>query len=520
MSERSEPGTVLSERSSVKGAFVMAVWTIGSRVLGFLRDALMAATFGMSPIFGAFSMAWMVPNLLRRLFGEGAVEPVVLPALTRERAGEGKEAAHRLYRRINGWVAVGLIAVVVVAEVFLWMLLQADSLNHDPESHNRLLYLLAGMLLPYSIPICLAAISASPQQLSGRFAAPAAAPVALNIFWIGGLLFLPRDGEAGLFGFALGLSAVIFFAGLCQWMLQLPGVKKAGYPVLPVPGFGNGSGRRAARNFLPILFGAAALQINLACDQALIWALAGAEANSFAYLANRLVELPLALVAVGAAKATMPRFSGLASEKRWEELAGTLKRAVESSLLLLFAAGIGLVVLAVPIVTVLFDHGAYESKDTPLLAQTVLAYLCSLPAACLVMLFSRARQACGDVRGPAWIAVCSIPINLGLDWILLPRMGVPGAGWATTVALSVQAIWLWVGLRQFHIAVPLRAGRLVRLLLPGVVSGGAAWLVLGQMGEFASTLFGLALCVAAGVGGFILCAVGLFKSELRTLIRR
>ena len=169
---------------------------------------------------------------------------------------------------------------------------------------EQLVLLLAALLLPYSIPICLSALATAPQHMSGRFLAPAAAPVILNLVWIGALLVAEPKLVEELDGTAISLSLALLAGGILQYLVQLPGVRAAGFPMLPHAGFRSESGRRTVRDFLPAFVALAGVQINMALDQALVWGIVGAEANSFAYLSNRLLQLPLALIGIAVATGT------------------------------------------------------------------------------------------------------------------------------------------------------------------------------------------------------------------------
>ena len=500
-------------RGAFRGSALTSVWTLFSRILGFVRDAMMTATFGMSPVFGSFSVAWVLPNLFRRLFGEGAVGAAVQPALAREREEKGEEAAKLLYRTFVGWTGMALIALVLIGEVllFFWMGVASEK--------EQLVLLLAALLLPYSIPICLSALATAPQHMSGRFLAPAAAPVILNLVWIGALLVAEPKLVEELDGTAISLSLALLAGGILQYLVQLPGVRAAGFPMLPHAGFRSESGRRTVRDFLPAFVALAGVQINMALDQALVWGIVGAEANSFAYLSNRLLQLPLALIGIAVATGTLPLFARLSAEGRFEELSFALRNAVEGTLLLIVAAAAGLWVLAPDVLTVLFDHGRYDSADTPLLTETLRAYLWCLPGATLAGLLTRVRQSRGDYRGPAIIAGISIPVNLGLDIYLLPKMGVPGAGWATAVALSLQAALLLSGLRGLEIRKPILVRRLPKLLGPAIAAAWVAGLFSAWLGEQSATIPGICVCIGSGVLAAVAASAILLPGEIRSLFR-
>ena len=277
------------------------------------------------------------------------------------------------------------------------------------------------------------------------------------------------------------------------------------------------------KSFAPALIGLAVVQLNLAIDQALVRGIVGKEANTYTHLANRLLQLPLALIGISAATAMLPMFSKLAAQGRLDELRNSLRRGSEMTLLVILAAAIGLYVTAVPVITTLFEHGKFTRTDTLELAASLRSYLWCLPAAVLAGIFTRARQARGDYRGPAWIAASVVPINLVLDLVLLPRLGVPGAGYATSVSITVQAVLLGLGLRSLDLGGPIDWARLPKVAAPGLAAGAAAWGALLVLGESSASIVGLVISVGAGVAAATLATAVLLPgdfAELKRLIKR
>ncbi|MFQ5748341.1 MAG: lipid II flippase MurJ, partial [Planctomycetota bacterium] len=313
------------------------------------------------------------------------------------------------------------------------------------------------------------------------------------------------------------LGGGILAGGLLQWLIQVPGVRAAGFSLAPSWDRGDGTVARTIRAFAPALIGLAAVQINFAVDQILVRALVDPSANTYTHLANRLLQLPLALIGISASTGVAPLFARLAAEGSFPALTRALKRSCEMSLLVILAAGGGLFLLAEPVVTVLFQHGRFDAGNTAVLAPTLRAYLWGLPAAALAGLLIRARQSRGDFRGPAWIAASVVPVNLALDWILLPRMGVPGAGYATSASLILQALFLGSGLRGLEIGGPLGIGRLPRLLAPGFLVVAAVLPLRSLLAEQAATVWGLALLVGAGIAVAAAGTAWLLPAEFQEL---
>jgi len=507
-----------SGREALRGALVTSVWTLVSRIAGYARDALLAGVFGMSPILGALNLAWMVPNLFRRLFGEGAVAAAIQPALARAEHQGGDAPAHELFGRFHGLLIQLLAGLIVLGGAGLlaaWLMLPADA--SWQETRRTILFSL--VLLPYVLPICLAALHSSPQNLRGAFFLPALGPVTLNVFWIAALLWpLPQD--AGDAGRAWIVMIAILIGGVAQWLMQLPGVRAAGYPTVPHFGRLPPEVKRAVRDFAPALVGLAAVQLAAVVDQIIVRWLVDASANSFSYYANRLLHLPLALVGLSAATGIMPLLARKAAERDLAGLGEVMRRGTQTLFLLIFAAAAGMYAVAEPVVRALFERGQFTAADTQLLTATLRAYLWSLPPAALGALLARAFLACGQYRFQAIAAVLVIPVNLAADLLLVPFFGIPGAGWATAAALLVQCLMLIGGLPQLGLHVKLFQPRdMLRLILPGLCAWAAASATLIPFGGNAAGLTGLSVAIAAGMAAAVAACALLRPNDFRELAR-
>lgn len=520
--EQNSSSRPVTGRVAFRGTLVTSAWTLCSRILGFVRDALMTAFYGVTPLTGAFFLAWLIPNLFRKLFGEGAVGAAMQPALARAELEGGQRYAHQVFARFQGFVLMLLLALIFLAEVVLFLWLKQVDPEQQTDLHQTLT--LATIVFPYLLPICMCALAAAPQSLHGYFALPALSPALLNVAWISLLL-----GTSLLPGFPNRtsmhwLAAGILFAGFLQWGSQAPGVKAVGFPMLPAFHPGDGSVRRTMKNFAPALLGLAAVQIQLAVDSLLVRILVDSSANTYTFLANRLLQLPLSLVGIAAATGTLPLFARLSAENRLSELRHALKRTAALSFLVILSATGGLFVLATPVIEVLFEHGRFHADDTAILAATLRAYLIGLPAASLSALLTRARQSRQDFRGPAWIAVSLIPVNLGLDLLLLPWIGVAGAGFATSTSLCLQCLWLVRGMGKVELAGCLPEWRqILRLACPAAAASASAWILARLLGPNDGTLWGLALSIAIGIAAATVTTAKVLPqdfAQLKSLITR
>jgi putative peptidoglycan lipid II flippase len=449
---------------AVRGAVINFLFILLSRVFGLLRDVLMVAFLGMGPVVGAFQIAWVIPNLFRRLFGEGAVSSAIQPALARATIEGGEEKAKQLFLGIQTTLFVFLLTFCGIAwlVVFFWPI---DSSSQD-QSWVRLFTLI---LLPYLIPICMCALAAAPQNLNRRFFWPAFAPLILNIIWICALwLFTRKIAEP-----ALQLQYLCFalvFGGLVQWKLQFFGLRKLG---LYFGFFWKTEWikqKQVFLDFLPAFIGLAGLQLNLLVDQFLVRELVGPEANNFTYLSNRLIQFPLALIGIAAMTGAMPLLSDLAAKKDFKRMNLSLRSANEACLTLMLCALAGLYALSLPVLQLLFEHGAVTAEDSVRLTETLQAYLWILPIAGWNGLLIRACNAVGAYRFAMFTSLSIVPVNLFLDWLWLPQYGVPAAGWATTVSLTVQGVLLGLGLKKYKLKIPLAFSSLPSCVIPSIIT--------------------------------------------------
>lgn len=504
---------------AVRGAVVSSAWTLVSRLAGYVRDALLASAFGMGPLLGALNLAWLVPNLVRRLFGEGAAAAALLPALARAELDAGQAAAAQdLHARCHGALLrlLGIFTLLGCAALLAaWALLPATPAAAD--TRRTLLY--AAVLLPYVVPIGLAALHAAPQHLRGAFALPALAPVALNLFWIAALLW-PLPGDAPPTTRAWCVIFAILLGGVAQWWLQLRGLRAAGFALRPRFGALPPAARGALAGVAPALLGLAAVQVAALVDQIALRLLVDASANSYAYYASRLLHLPLALTGLAVAAGIMPLLAQRAAAGDRVGMGDALGHGLRVTALLAVAAAAGLHAVAEPCARALFERGSFTAEHTATLAATLRAYAPALPFAALGALLARAHLAAGRARFQAWAALWVAPLNFALDFALVPRFGIPGAGYATTLALAGHCALLAHGLRGLGLGGALGTWRaLPAMALTASAAWSAARLALRVAGGDAASWRGLGLAVAAGGLAAATLMAWLRPADLRALQR-
>ena len=428
--------------------------TLVSRILGLVRDVCMVAMLGFSWTMGTFAIAWMVPNLLRRLFGEGALAASFIPAYTRARVEEGPRGGRQLLASVSGL----LLATLLCLTVLVWILcltvpgtlVGKASEGVSAADQGGLLLRLSAILFPYALPICLTAVFAGALNTLGTFALPAAAPILLNLFWLGGLLVAVLLGEDDPVHIVTLVAAFLLAGGFGQMLLALIPLVVRGEAVRPrLPGAGDPA-FGVLRTMGPTVIGMSLVQLNTVADQVLALYLVNSDAPAFLYTANRLLLFPHALTSLALATAVFPRLAAAGAKGDRPTLRAEIDRATRHSLLVALPAALGMMLVARPLVTVMFgSSAAVTGDDLDTATWTTVCLVAALPTIGIAQLHARAFYALGDYRTPAWMAFWLLLLNLVLNVALVAGLGlgVPGFAVATTLASLVQAAVLRLRLR-------------------------------------------------------------------------
>lgn len=420
----------------MRAAGAISAWTLVSRALGFVRDGLMTHALGLGLVFDAFVIAWTLPNLLRRMFGEGALSAAFVPAYTRARKEHGEEGARSLLAGVTGGLASALLllTLVVVGTALLLRIVLDDG--------DALLPDLVVWLFPYCIPVCLIAIYSGALQSHGRFGPPARAPVLLNLAWIAALVWaiaVETDKETTARGVAISLA----LAGVFQLVSVARPLSRLGQLPRPRwPRAGDGAAK-VFRRTIPAALGMSAVQINLMVDQGLALTLLEEGANSALFLGNRLLQFPYALIAVPLGVAVFPDLARDASDDDLGRLRARHDDALRLSLWLMIPATAGVMLIAEPLIDVAFRHGEFSSDDVEVTAGVTALAVLSLPAVGATQLAIRGLYALGRTAIPARISALAAALNIALDLLFLQvyGFGVLGLVGATVVSAYANAIW-------------------------------------------------------------------------------
>ena len=431
-------------RAIARNAAVVGGATLVSRILGFARDLIIAFALGAGPLADAFFVAFRLPNLLRRLFGEGSLTMAFVPVFTRLREEDGEPEAHAFARSTLFWLVCILGVLSLGAGVLARpiVLLVAPGFADDPELMATTAELVR-ICFPYILFISGVALCMGILNASGRFLAPALAPCALNVVLI----------AAALTGVAMGWSVPhclawgVLAAGLLQWLMQQPSLKASGFswrgPWSPRhPGVG-----RTARLMLPTVFGAAVYQINIILGTVFASFLASGSI-SYLYYADRLVQFPLGVFGVAVSTAALPSLSALAAKDQMDDFTETLSAGLRLTLFISLPAAAGLIALAEPVVGLLFGRGAFGHGAISATAWALVGYGVGLPAFAVVRPLVSAYYALGDTRTPVRAAVASLLVYVVSGLVLMQFIDHVGLALATTIASWVNATLLMLGLNR------------------------------------------------------------------------
>ncbi len=505
----------------LKGAFTVGVWTMASRVLGFARDMLIAAILGTGPVADAFFVALRLPNLFRRLFGEGAFNAAFVPSISAILHTEGLPAAQGFAEEATAVMVFWLGMITVAGEIFMpWLLYVLAPGFSDVPAKFALAVTLTRIMFPYLFFVCLTALFSGVLNAMGRFAAAAAAPVLFNLFSIAFMLLLtPYVRNAG-YALAWGVSV----SGVAQLLLLVVAMRRAGMRItLPRPRL-TPRMRHLFRRMAPGLLGAGVTQLNVSID-IIIGTLLPAGSVSLLYYADRVNQLPLGVIGTAAGTALLPLVARQIAQGETAAAVATLNRALESVLMLTLPAAIGLSVAAVPVMDVLFVRGAFTTHTAVLSAQSLAAFAVGLPAFAMVKILTPGFFARGDTMTPLKIGVAAVLLNLGLNLLFMHPLKHVGPALATSLASAFNVVLLAVFLhRRGHFALDAAARRrLPRILSAGMVMALALWGTQQVLPPGKTGVLGFLLLTAVGgvayVGsGVLLKAFDL--SELQALLRR
>ncbi len=489
----------------LRSSGVVGIMTMLSRVLGLVRDMVIARYFGAGAGADAFFVAFKIPNFLRRLFAEGAFSQAFVPVLSSYREQQSVDEVRGLVNAVAGSLGLVLLGVTLVAMLgapLLTAVFAPGFLGDD------LKFALASDMLritfPYLLLISLTAFAGGILNSYDRFAIPAFTPVLLNLAMIGAAIFLTPLMDTPVMALAWG----VFIAGALQLFFQLPFLMRLGLLPRPRVDYRHEGVRRILKLMVPALFGVSVSQINLLLDTVLASFLQTGSV-SWLYYSDRLSELPLGVFGIAIATVILPSLSRKHAAASADQFAATLDWAVRAVLLIGVPAAIALGLLAEPLIATLFHYGEVTDRDVAMSAQSLRAYSAGLLAFMLIKVLAPGFFAREDTSTPVKIGIIAMIANMVFNLALIFPLAHAGLALATSLSAWLNAWLLWRGLRKegawqsqsgwprFLAQLAFANATLVAIILylqPPVDQ----WLTAGGLQRSAD----MALLVAAGVGGY------------------
>lgn len=542
-------------------AVVIAVITLVSRVLGLLRESVAAAAYGAGGVWSAFTFAFTIPNLFRKLFGEGALSAAFIPLYAQAVRRQGSDGEAKAFAAASvRLLMLILLAVTLLGEGLLWGLYGLFG-----REDYRLAVRLTAIMLPYVVLVCGTAFLGGILQVHGRFAAVAATSIVLNAALILGIVLgawrFDLTTEAGQMQGAVLLSVAVVVSGVVQVGMLVPGLRAAGFRVRDFVGFAAAGGRTAeegggvltpaVRKMLwlsvPVALSAGILQLGVLLDKGIAFFLAAGDGQTHFHVLGHAVaypmaegaaarlnwaqfmyQFPLGVFAIALATAIFPKLAGDAMDTDRTAFRTVLRQGLLASVFIGLPASVGMVLVAEPAVQFLFERGRFTAEDTRWVVLSTSVYSSAIWAFSVQQILSRAYYALHDMRTPLWWAGINLVINLVVELpLIFTPLGEAGMAVGTLVSFAVQAVAMtWLLSRRIG-GIGLRTEAWKLAVMAGATAGMAAacvglqhlpmWPAGTTKAEQATELVVL-MTVGAGVYGGLCWVGGL--SPLAMLRRR
>ena len=509
-------------------------FTLISRLTGFLRDVVLANFLGAGAVSDAFFVAFKLPNLFRNLFAEGAFSAAFVPMISQKLVSDGKKKSMFFASQAISVLAFVVLLFVILMELVMPYIIPilAPGFTHEPEK-IALATSLCRITFPFLLFISIVSFQSGILNSLNKFAAPASAPIILNFTMISAAFLTIPFNFVPAYGIATGIT----IAGVLEILWLTYFLHKQEVHIHPyirvLKMFRNSEIQTLFKRIAPGILGAGIYQINMAVDTILV-SLVGTGAISWLYYANRLQQLPLGVVGAAISVALLPVLSHYLKTEEIAEAKETQDKAVEYGFLLSFPAAVMLVVLAFPVVNILFEHGKFSSSDTAMTAMAVIAYSFGLPAYVMVKALAPNFFARGDTKTPVKYSVVVLIFNIIANLILMQFFGHIGIAAATSLSAYISLAQYLHGLKKrghWRFSAPLII-RLLKIALSAVFMGICVYAVQKIMLSAwpdihaYSWIIRCSILGVLGVIGLIVFLIfarlfGIFRlADIRLLVRR
>ncbi len=505
----------MAGRGFLRFARTVSICTFLSRVLGLARDVLCARVFGAGGVWDAFVLAFTIPNLFRRMFGEGSLSLAFIPVMAEYTENRSESETRNLVGVVFTATGAVLGVLVLLGVGGTWFYYRMAKPTGDGALFIRLLWI----TLPYAVFICLTAISMSVLNTRKHFLTPALAPAVLNIFWIGGVLLLAPF--IGIYGVAVAVLA----GGVVQLGMQLPVLARKGLlPRLRIE-LGHPGLAQTGKLMLPLLVGSAAMQVNVLLDRAIAWLLAGEGGVASLYYGDRLVQFPLGVFGIAVTTAAFPAFARKAATGDMEGLADSVSQALRAIVFIALPASVGLMLVRHEAIELFFRGGRFTEEAAARTASVLLFYSLGLVFYCGVHVLTRSFYSIGDMKTPVRLSLLTIGCNVVLNLSLVWRLKAPGIALATALTGGLSfGLLFWrlrtrlSGIEGREVLVAVGRAALGCVFLAGAVIG--VGVAVGGGDSVWMRLMRVALPVAAGALVYAGVAAALGTKEMKEVLGR
>lgn len=485
-----------------KAAGVVGSATLLSRIFGLIRDIVLAWFFGAGLLSDAFFVAFRIPNLLRRLFAEGSLSIAFIPVFTECLSNQGREEAFKMARSAIRLLSVLLAIIAVVGILIAPLIIRviAPGFSDSPEQF-LITVTLTRIMFPYILLISLVALSMGILNVLGHFAAPALAPVLLNIAIICSVFIISPHMADPVTGLAIG----VLIGGFLQLALQIPFLIKKGFYFWQKAKLYHPGLKKIGILMLPAVFGAAVYQINILVDTFLASLLAKGSI-SYLYYADRIVQFPLGIFAIATATAVLPSLSRQAAEKDLPAFRNTFSYAIKLVFFIIIPSMVGLIILRQPIVALLFKRGAFDAETTRLTAYALLYYATGLWAFSAVRIVVNAFYALQDTKTPVRMAMISVIAKIVFSVILMQWLAHGGLALSTSLASMLNfGLLIWALRKKLGvlgskgITASICKTAICSLVMGAMVWAVARFIIPSEGATLAGLFFGLMGSIFSGI---------------------
>jgi len=504
---------VMSKKALIKSTGTIGIATAISRVLGFIRDIVIANLFGTSLAAQAFFVAFRIPNSLRDIVGEGAMNSAIVPVLTEYKVKREDSEFLRVSKILFN-ISFAALSMLTILGIFfspVIVRLMAPGFIGEPSTLNLTIHL-NRIMFPYLILIGLTAYAMGVLNTLEHFAGPAFGPCLLNLALIGaGLWLCPKFG-------VIGLVAGVLIGGALQLLLNCVIMYRKGITINFKEGFRHPAIKKIGLLLMPRAFGSAIYQVNIFVDTmaaSLAW-IVGAGGVAALYYANRLIQFPLAIFGLALAQAALPKLSREFSANDIPRMKDTLAFSLRTTFFVMIPASIGLALLGMPIIKLLFQRGEFNEYSTYITQSALFFYSFGMFSYSGVKLLVTCFYSMHDTITPVKTAFAAVMINIALILILMWPLKLGGIALATSISATFNFVALYILLRKrlgrLHTREVLNS--LIRILLSSIVMG----IILKILSFHLCGIKGLTISIFAGITSFIAAAYIFRVKELNRAV--